>query len=231
MCFWILSKSIVAPPCPGPKRLQNEPIYMKEVKSETRRPKSQNASYQKRANSASSKRANASTTGSCTNRHAHRHNVQPSLQRSHDIAHRTLLIEPLRSTIDAETQHNAMQPVAPTAVAYNNVASNAACTLVPSARTHCFADGTTSVHLVPEKKVHSLSRLGNTEMAIGGADALPRSARLIALAHWRHRSPTRRRHDRGTPLYSVLALRPSGLGHGAICTTEGTIPSIHSEGA
>jgi len=82
-----------------------------------------------------------------------------------------------------------------------------------------------------KKKVHSLSRLGNTEMAVGGANALPRSARLIALAHWRPRSPTRRRHDRGTPLYSVLALRPSGLGHGAICTTEGTIPSIHSEGA
>ncbi len=130
MCFWILSKSIVAPPLLGPKRLQNEPIYMKEVKSETRRPKSQNASYQKRANSASSKRANASTTGGCTNRHTHRHSVQPSLQRSHDIAHRTLLIEPLRSTTDAETQHNATQPVAPTAVAYNNVASNAACTLV-----------------------------------------------------------------------------------------------------
>ena len=78
---------------------------MKEVKSETRRPKSQNASYQKRANSASSKRANASTKGGCTNRHVHRHSVQPSLQRSHDIAHRTLLIEPLRSRTDAGTQH------------------------------------------------------------------------------------------------------------------------------
>ena len=167
--------------------------------------------------------------GRCTNRHAHQHNVEPSLQRSHDIAHRTLLIEPLRSTTDAETQHNA------------TYGSHCCCMQQCGIKCSLHTGSKCSHTLLcrwnnlstsgPRKKGHSLSRLGNTEMAIGGADALPRSARLIALAHWRPRSPTRRRDDRGTPLYSVLALRPSGLGHGAICTTEGTIPSIHSVGA
>jgi hypothetical protein len=60
MCFWHFSKSKVAPRGPGPKRLQNEPFYIKEFKSETHRPKFQNASFRKRAFPASGNEAEAS---------------------------------------------------------------------------------------------------------------------------------------------------------------------------
>jgi hypothetical protein len=49
----------MAPRSPGPKRPQNEPFYIKEFNSETHRPKSKNASFRKRASSASGKEAEA----------------------------------------------------------------------------------------------------------------------------------------------------------------------------